>query len=130
MREITTGGVWTHTETMSGADAVALAQRIELLGYSTLWLPETAGKDPFALIGMLAANTTELRFATGIANMFHRHPDEMKQAALTLADQAGGGIIHGIGRSAGQRDAGRSGRDETKTLARRQARTHGEEPET
>ncbi len=117
MREITTAGVWTHTETMPGADAVALAQRIESLGYSTLWLPETAGKDPFALIGMLAANTTELRFATGIANIFHRHPGVMKQAAMTLAEQSGGRFILGIGVSHGPLVAGLRGLDYSKPLA-------------
>jgi probable F420-dependent oxidoreductase len=117
MREITTTGVWTHTETMSGSDAVALAQRIESLGYSTLWLPETAGKDPFALIGMLAATTTELRFATGIANIFHRHPGVMKQAAMTLAEQSGGRFILGIGVSHGPMVAGLRGLDYSKPLA-------------
>lgn len=117
MRDITTTGVWTHTETMSGADAIALAQRIESLGYSTLWLPETAGKDPFALIGMLAANTTELRFATGIANIFHRHPGVMKQAAMTLAEQSGGRFVLGIGVSHGPMVAGLRGLDYSKPLA-------------
>ncbi|HUR76682.1 MAG TPA: TIGR03620 family F420-dependent LLM class oxidoreductase [Acidimicrobiales bacterium] len=117
MRAITTAGVWTHTETMSGADAVALAQRIESLGYSTLWLPETAGKEPFALIGMLAANTTELRFATGIANIFHRHPGVMKQAAMTLAEQSGGRFVLGIGVSHGPLVAGLRGLDYSKPLA-------------
>jgi probable F420-dependent oxidoreductase len=102
---------------MSGTDAVALAQRIEALGYSTLWLPETAGKDPFALIGMLAANTTELRFATGIANIFHRHPGVMKQAAMTLAEQSGGRFILGIGVSHGPMVAGLRGLDYSKPLA-------------
>jgi probable F420-dependent oxidoreductase len=109
--------IWTHTETMSGADAVALAQRIESLGYETLWLPETAGKDPFALIGMLAANTTKLRFATGIANIFHRHPGVMKQAAMTLAEQTGGRFLLGIGVSHGPMVAGLRGLDYSKPLA-------------
>jgi probable F420-dependent oxidoreductase len=117
MREITTAGVWTHTETMSGADAVALAQRIESLGYSTLWLPETAGKDPFVLIAMLAAHTTQLRFATGIANIFHRHPGVMKQAAMTLAEQSGGRFILGMGVSHGPMVAGLRGLDYSKPLS-------------
>ena len=117
MREISSSGVWTHTETMAGADAIALAQRIESLGYSTLWLPETAGKDPFALIGMLAAHTTELRFATGIANIFHRHPGVMKQAAMTLAEQTGGRFLLGIGVSHGPMVAGLRGLDYSKPLA-------------
>ena len=117
MRDLSTTGVWTHTETIPAADAIALAQRLESLGYSTLWLPETAGKDPFALIGMLAANTTELRFATGIANIFHRHPGVMKQAAFTLAEQSGGRFLLGIGVSHGPMVAGLRGLDYSKPLA-------------
>jgi probable F420-dependent oxidoreductase len=117
MREITSNGVWTHTEAMSGADAIVVAQRIEALGYSTMWLPETAGKDPFVLIAMLAANTSELRFATGIANIFHRHPGVMKQAANTLAEQTGGRFLLGIGVSHGPMVAGLRGLDYSKPLA-------------
>ncbi|MBA2608675.1 MAG: TIGR03620 family F420-dependent LLM class oxidoreductase [Actinobacteria bacterium] len=117
MRDLTITGVWTHTETMPAADAIALAQRVESLGYSTLWLPETAGKDPFALIGMLASHTTELRFATGIANIFHRHPGVMKQAAMTLAEQSGGRFLLGIGVSHGPMVAGLRGLDYSRPLA-------------
>ena len=117
MRDLSTIGVWTHTETMSGADSIALAQRIESLGYSTLWLPETAGKDPFVLIALLAANTDQLRFATGIANIFHRHPGVMKQAAMTLAEQTGGRFVLGIGVSHGPMVAGLRGLDYSKPLA-------------
>ncbi|MEY2397405.1 MAG: hypothetical protein QOJ00_579 [Actinomycetota bacterium] len=117
MRDLSTIGVWTHTETMPGTDAITLAQRLESLGYSTLWLPETAGKDPFVLIGMLAAHTTELRFATGIANIFHRHPGVMKQAAMTLAEQSGGRFLLGIGVSHGPMVAGLRGLDYSKPLA-------------
>jgi probable F420-dependent oxidoreductase len=102
---------------MPAADAIALAQRIESMGYSTLWLPETAGKDPFVLIAMLAANTETLRFATGIANIFHRHPGVMKQAAMTLAEQSGGRFLLGIGVSHGSMVAGLRGLDYSKPLS-------------
>ena len=36
-------------------------------------------RDPFAHIAYLAEQTSTLRFATGIANIFHRHPGPMKQ---------------------------------------------------
>lgn len=101
---------------MSGTDAVKLAQRIESLGYSTLWLPETMGKDPFALIGMLGANTDDLRFATGIANIFNRHAGVMKQATNTLAEQTQGRFLLGIGVSHGPLVAGLRGLDYSKPL--------------
>lgn len=116
MRDLATLGVWTHTEALPAADSIALAQRIESLGYSTLWLPETMGKDPFALIGMLGATTTELRFATGIANIFNRHAGVMKQAANTLAEQTNGRFILGIGVSHGPLVAGVRGLDYSKPL--------------
>jgi len=42
---------------------------VESLGYSTLWLPDTVGRDPFAHIAWLGSQTENLQFATGIANM-------------------------------------------------------------
>ena len=67
------------------------------LGYSTLWLPDTVGRDPFAHIAYLARGTETLVFATGIATIFHRHPGAMKQAANTLAEQTGGRFVLGLG---------------------------------
>ncbi len=96
-KALRTRGVWFFTETMGINTAIRFAQRIESLGYSTLWLPETIGRDPFAHIAALAANTTTLRFATGIASIFNRHPGAMKQVAATLAEQSGGRFTLGLG---------------------------------
>ncbi len=82
---------------MSAADAAAFAQRIEQLGYSTLWLPETLGRDPMAHIAWLTSQTSTLSFATGIASIFHRHPGFMKQSADTLAEQSGDRFLLGMG---------------------------------
>jgi alkanesulfonate monooxygenase SsuD/methylene tetrahydromethanopterin reductase-like flavin-dependent oxidoreductase (luciferase family) len=41
-------GVWYFTDLMSASQAAEAAQRIEALGYSALWLPETVGRNPFA----------------------------------------------------------------------------------
>ena len=43
------------------------------LGYSTLWIPETTGKNPMVLSSWLLSNTKELNIATGIANIYHIH---------------------------------------------------------
>ena len=37
----------------------------------------------------LLAHTSELAIATGIANIFNRHPGSMRQAQMTLAEQSG-----------------------------------------
>lgn len=90
-------GVWCPTDGMPAPDAVALAQRVENLGYGVLWLPETFGRDPFAHIAHLADQTTRLLFATGIANIHHRHPGAMRQAADTLAEQTGERFLLALG---------------------------------
>jgi probable F420-dependent oxidoreductase len=90
-------GVWAPTDGISVADAAGLAQRIEGLGYSVLWLPETFGRDPFTHIAHLADQTDRLIYATGIANIHHRHPGVMMQAANTLAEQTGGRFVLGMG---------------------------------
>ena len=97
----TNTGVWYFTDAMSAGQAGEAAARIESLGYSTLWVPETLGRDPFAHLAWLGSQTTTLQFATGIASIFHRHPGPMLQAANTLAEQTGGRFVLGLGVSHG-----------------------------
>lgn len=94
-------GVWYFLDAMSSSQAAETAGRIESLGYSTLWVPETMGRDPFTLLAALGAQTTTLQFATGIASIFHRHPGAMVQATNTLAEQTGGRFVLGLGVSHG-----------------------------
>ena len=67
---MTTRGVWFSPEGLSGADVVAFGQRVEALGYETLWVGETFGRDPFAQLSMIGATTSTLGLATGIANIW------------------------------------------------------------
>ena len=94
---IGTTGVWFFTERMAAPKAVEFARRVEELGYGTLWLPETAGRDPFAHAAHLAGATERLVFATGIASIHHRHPGAMKQAANTVSEQSDGRFVLGLG---------------------------------
>ncbi|MCB1249588.1 MAG: TIGR03620 family F420-dependent LLM class oxidoreductase [Acidimicrobiales bacterium] len=97
MRDLTTDGVWFFTDLMSADQAAAFVQRVESLGYSTLWIPEMMGRDPFAHLAFLGTATTELRLATGIANIFNREPGPMRQAANTVAEQTGGRMVLAMG---------------------------------
>jgi probable F420-dependent oxidoreductase len=90
-------GVWSFTDAMPISMAGEFAARVEALGYSALWVPDTVGRDPFAHIAHLANQTTSLVFATGIASIFQRHPGAMKQAAYTLAEQTGDRFVLGLG---------------------------------
>lgn len=114
--DLSTTGVWYFTDGMSAGEAAETAGFIESLGYSTLWLPDTVGRDPFAHIAWLASQVDRLNFATGIANIFHRHPGPMKQAANTLAEQTGGRFMLGLGVSHGPMVAGLRGLDYSKPL--------------
>ena len=114
--DLPTPGVWYFTDAMSAGEAADTAGLIEGLGYSTLWLPDTVGRDPFAHIAWLASQTTTLNFATGIANIFHRHPGPMKQVANTLGEQTDGRFMLGLGVSHGPLVAGLRGLDYSKPL--------------
>lgn len=116
--DLTTTGLWYFTDGMAAGEAAEFAQRVEALGYSTLWLPDTVGRDPFAHIAWLGSQTTTLNFATGIANIFHRHPGPMKQVANTLGEQTDGRFLLGLGVSHGPLVAGLRGLDYSKPLTK------------
>jgi probable F420-dependent oxidoreductase len=90
-------GVWTHVDHLSARDAAAFAQRAERWGYSAFWIPEAVGRDPFALIGYLAAQTEHMILATGIANIYARDPMTMKAIWKTCAELAPERFILGLG---------------------------------
>jgi len=90
-------GVWYFLDGMPATVAAETAQRIEALGYSALWIPETVGRDPFVHAAWLLANTTSLILATGIANIYHREPGVMLAAQNTLAEQSGNRFLLGMG---------------------------------
>ena len=90
-------GVWFSPDGLAAADSEAMARNIETLGYDSLWVGEVFGRDPFAHLAFLGSRTDRLILATGIANIYNRHPGSMKQAADTLAEQTGGRFILGLG---------------------------------
>ena len=59
-------------------------------GYGALWIPEAVGRDPFALIGYLAARTEQLVLATGIANIYARDAITMRAIRETLGEMSHG----------------------------------------
>ncbi len=94
---IGTRGVWWHTEGMSADDLAGFAQRLEGLGYGAWWIPETLGRDPFVAATHALDATSSLVMATGIANIFHRHPGAMMQAQVSLAELSGNRFLLGMG---------------------------------
>ena len=90
-------GVWGHLDSLSIGDARAYARRAEELGFGTLWVPETVGREPFALLGLLAGETSEIRLGTSIVGIWGHDAQTTRMAALTLAEATGGRFVLGLG---------------------------------
>lgn len=95
--KLATTGVWFFTDMLTTGQSRETAARIESLGYSALWIPDTLGRDPFVNAATLLDATTDLIVATGIANIHMRHPGMMKQGAFSLAELSGGRFVLGLG---------------------------------
>lgn len=90
-------GVIASTEGMPAASLVEFAQRLEELGYESLWLPELFGREPVATAGYLLGQTRRLHVATGIANIYVRDAHAMAQTRQTLAELSAGRFLLGLG---------------------------------
>jgi Luciferase-like monooxygenase len=66
--DIGTVGMWFVLDAMTAPESIEFAQKIEKLGYNTLWIPEGFGREPFAHAAHLLAHTKRLIIATGIAS--------------------------------------------------------------
>lgn len=67
-------GVWSSFDHLDADQVVAFARAAETRGYDAIWTQETAGRDPFALLGHLAAQTTHTWLGVGIAVIYGRDP--------------------------------------------------------
>ena len=90
-------GVWQFTDGISSAEAREMAQRIESLGYSALWIPEAVGRHAFVNSANLLLATDELVVATGIAGIHNRPAWATKMAATELDELSGGRFVLGLG---------------------------------
>ena len=90
-------GVWTWLDAFSTEEAAAFAARVEAWGYAALWVPEAVGREPFSLLGYLAAKTRSLVLATGIANIYARDAMTMRATRETLGESSQGRFLLGLG---------------------------------
>ena len=90
-------GVWGHLDTLTIHGARGYARRIDELGYDALWVPETVGREPFALLALLAGSTSRLRLGTSVVNIWGRDPQATRMAAWTLAEATDGRFVLGLG---------------------------------
>ncbi len=90
-------GVWGHLDGLDAAELREYARRVDELGYTALWVPETVGREPFALLGMLAAETTSVVLGTSIVSIWGHDPQTTRMAAMTLHEATGGRFALGLG---------------------------------
>jgi probable F420-dependent oxidoreductase len=90
-------GAWGHLDTLDIDAARAHARRVDELGYGTLWVPETVGREPFTLLGLLAAETSEIRLGTSIVGIWGHDAQTTRMAAQTLHEATGGRFVLGLG---------------------------------
>lgn len=90
-------GVWGHLDSLDAAGARAYARRVDELGYGTLWVPETVGREPFTFLGMLSGETTRLNLGTSIASIWGHDAQATRMAAMTLTEATGGRFVLGLG---------------------------------
>jgi probable F420-dependent oxidoreductase len=91
-------GIWTGVlDAVPSKEAQGVARRIEELGFPTLWIPETVGRDPFVTATLLLSATSELRIATGIANIYARDAVTMANTQRSLEEAFPGRFLLGLG---------------------------------
>ena len=91
-------GIWTGMfNAVSSTEAAQAAELIEELGFPTLWIPESIGRDPFVGAALLLGATSRLRLATGIANIYARDAVTMANTQRALLEAFPDRFLLGLG---------------------------------
>lgn len=82
-----------------GPALIALAQRVESLGFDAIVLPDAPGRAPTVLptLAWIAAGTTTLQVGSQVLNNDLRHPLHVAREAATIHALSGGRVILGMG---------------------------------
>ncbi|WP_420452936.1 LLM class flavin-dependent oxidoreductase [Ilumatobacter sp.] len=96
-----------------GADVASLVRTgvaAERRGAGAAWVPDhfsarmidrAWSRDPFVLLGALAASTSRIGLGTLVANMVNRHPAQLACAVNSVQSLAPGRVLLGVGSGAG-----------------------------
>lgn len=91
-------GVWANLDRLSLDQIVDFVAAVEAAGYDAFWINEGAGtREPFALLGRLAAARDRIWLGVGIAQTYARDPLAAYAGALTVAEATGGRFVMGLG---------------------------------
>ena len=90
-------GVWYPTDRLDAASLAYYVKRVEALGYSSIWYPESTGYESFALASYLLQQSRNLTIGSSIANLYARDPVTARNGLYTLSQQSGNRFILGLG---------------------------------
>lgn len=91
-------GLWTFLLDEHPTPRVReLAREIEEMGWPTLWRPESTGRDVLIASSVLLDATSRLIVASGIAQIYARHPVTTAAAQKTLFEAHEGRFLLGLG---------------------------------
>ena len=85
-----------------GDDDLAFVVEAERLGADSVWVAEAWGYDAFTPLAFLAARTSRIRLATGIAQIGARTPALLAMSAMSMQALSGGRFLLGLGTSGPQ----------------------------
>lgn len=109
-------GLWDRM--CSWDETIEIAKLADELGYRSLLLPESFGRDGVSLCDRLLAATKNIHVCFGIANVFSRSPAVLASTAATLDELSGGRFALGVGGSTANLVRGWHGMEYTKPLTR------------
>lgn len=91
-----------NTGDLTMEEIVQYAQEAEALGYEGFWVGEGDGKESFAVLAAVAAQTRTLSLGTGDVNFYSRTPTLLAMGAATISRLSGGRFrYYGIGTGGG-----------------------------
>jgi probable F420-dependent oxidoreductase len=90
-------GVWGHLDTLAAPQLRRYVRRVAELGYGCLWVAETVGREPFTLLGAVAADAGGMWLGTSIASIWSRDAMATRMGAFTLHELTGGRFVLGLG---------------------------------
>ena len=85
-----------------GEEDLTFVQEAERLGADSVWLAEAWGYDAFTPLAFLAARTSRIRLATGIAQLGARTPALLAMSSMSMQALSGGRFLLGLGTSGPQ----------------------------
>jgi F420-dependent oxidoreductase-like protein len=77
--------------------ALRRVERVEALGYESVYVTHIGGRDSITLLTAYASRTERVRLGTGVIPIYARTPANMAQSFATLDEFSGGRAIAGLG---------------------------------